>query len=368
MKAIVLTLAFAALSGAAWGTEVSAPVCRITAQKTVGSGRVLQMVVFGDSVAWGNGLKETEDQTPGHKFSALVAQWLAQTSGRRVERTVYAHSQASILPSSTDPNTGQTWPGDVDSFYPTISDQIQCVPEEQRDSVELILMTGCINDVGAFETVSPATSKRRLSKLTTKFCGIPVNAVLERTARLYPQAAIIMTGYYPIVSEQSDIDPFLDFLRQFFPNKHKHLTCKVKQQQKEAFRAKSKSAENSKLFYDLSNKLLGDAVNTVNKELGRTRLYFVKVPFSADNAFGAGRTSYLWPIPTIATPDEVYWDRWSECWSEPAFNPINLVVCDLDSAAHPNPSGAEIYADEIEKVLGSLAKQWQSEVDQAPTR
>jgi hypothetical protein len=50
------------------------PVCNVTEQKTVGSAASvpLQIVVFGDSLEWGNGLKETNDQTPGHKFSAIV--------------------------------------------------------------------------------------------------------------------------------------------------------------------------------------------------------------------------------------------------------------------------------------------------------
>ena len=192
-------------------------VCNVTEQKTVGSAASapLQMVVFGDSVEWGNGLKETNDQTPGHKFSAIVADWLSQTSGRSGKRTVYAHSAATLLAPTGIQDTGKTWPGDVDSPYPTISEQITCVPEGGRAGVQLILMNGCINDIGPFGLVSPTNSSDWVRKHTQESCGAPVEAVLRNVANLYPQATIVITGYYPIISTDSDISAFLDFLRQF---------------------------------------------------------------------------------------------------------------------------------------------------------
>jgi hypothetical protein len=77
--------------------------------------------------------------------------------------------------------------------------------------------------------------------------------------------------------------------------------------------------------------------------------------------------SYLWPIPTSFVSDEVYLDRQTRCLEALALDPIGLVVCDLDSAAHPNPAGAKVYADEIVKVLATYARQWQNELDQPPT-
>jgi lysophospholipase L1-like esterase len=368
LKCFVSMVTVAALSGVLCASDAPIHLCKVTAHKTVGSGKLFQMVVFGDSVTWGDGLRETMDQTPGHKFSALVADWLAQNSGRSVERIVYAHSQASILSSDTVSDTGARWPGDVNSFYSTISDQAECVPTETRADIELVLMNGCINDVGPFEVVSPANSTRKVAKLTRRFCGPPVESVLRKVATLYPRAVIIMVGYYPIISEQSDIDPFLDFLRLFFPEHWGHLPSKLKQpEEKDRAKEKSKSAENSTVFYDRSNELFGNAVNHVNRDLRNPRLYFVKVPFAAENAFGAHPNSYLWPIPTLLAMDEVYLDRQEQCLGPFALDPINLAVCDLDPAAHPNPAGAKVYADEIVKVLSTYVIQWKNEADQAPT-
>jgi hypothetical protein len=166
--------------------------------------------------------------------------------------------------------------------------------------------------------------------------------------------------------KQSDIDPFLDFLRLFFPEDWRHLPSKLKQSaEKDRAKQRSKSAENSTIFYDRSNQLLGDAVNHINRDLGDTRLYFVKAPFAAENAFGAHPNSYLWTIPTLFAMDEVYLDRQEQCLGAFALDPINLAVCDLDSAAHPNPAGARIYAEEIVKVLATYAKRWQNEPAQA---
>lgn len=356
MKFIISIVALIVLAGTGWA-ETSAGTCEVTALKTFGAGRLLPMVVFGDSVTWGDGLRDAPGAMPGHKFTALVADWLAQNTGREVERTVYAHSAASILPSPTVPDKGLRFPGDVNSFYSTISDQVECVAEQKRADVELILINGCINDVGAFEPVNPQNSKRQVAKLTKKFCGAPVESLLRKTATLYPHAIIIATGYYPIISEQSDIAPFLDFLHAFFPERSKQLLAK------DGGREKSKSAENSKAFYDHSNQLFTDGVDHVNHDLGETRLFFVKLPFSPENAFGAPN-SYLWPIPTIVSQDEVYLVRQAQCLDAFGIDLTGLAICDLDPTAHPNVKGSQVIAGEIEKVLTDLLPRWHSEVNQ----
>ena len=62
---------------------------------------VFNMVVIGDSIAWGNGLNKKS------KYSYLVADWLQEKLNRPVEVTVYAHSGAAIAGESgksIDPN------------------------------------------------------------------------------------------------------------------------------------------------------------------------------------------------------------------------------------------------------------------------
>jgi hypothetical protein len=92
MKYVLGTVAaIVILAGVTWATDAPLQPCRATADKTVGAGPRLETAVFGDSVAWGNGLAEDRDPTPGHKLSALVADWLARTTNHQVRRIVTAH-------------------------------------------------------------------------------------------------------------------------------------------------------------------------------------------------------------------------------------------------------------------------------------
>lgn len=106
---------------------------------------------------------------------------------------MYAHSAATLLAPTGIQDTGKTWPGDVDSPYPTISEQITCVPEGGRAGVQLILMNGCINDIGPFGLVSPTNSSDWVRKHTQESCGAPVEAVLRNVANLYPQSEEALT-------------------------------------------------------------------------------------------------------------------------------------------------------------------------------
>jgi len=368
MKRIVLILVvgmLVALPAVSWSEDTHLQACQATAEKTVGSGPLLRMAVFGDSVAWGNGLKESTDQTPGHKFSAMVADWLAQTSRHTVERTVYAHSGATVLgsaPKTGQASLGQASSGDVAGEAPTISSQLRCIPEDQRAAVRLILIDGCINDIGSLQLVSPKNSQDWVRKETETSCGAPVEEMLRNAAQMYPHATIVLTGYYPVISDLSEIGPFLDFLWQFIPGASKPSSSLLTEADLEkANQEKKIAAANSSLFYDLSNQLLGNSVDRLNRELGNKRLYFVKLPFSAENAFGAP-ASYLWPIPNMVYGfDEVYLQRQKPCLLAFAKDPFHFELCRLDSAAHPNVDGARAIANEITKTLTDFAQQLRRE-------
>src|ERR1044071_2973774 len=58
--------------------------------------RPLNMLVLGDSIMWGQGLK------PEHKSWYQVKMWLEKTTGRTVLERVEAHSGALMEPGPTD--------------------------------------------------------------------------------------------------------------------------------------------------------------------------------------------------------------------------------------------------------------------------
>src|SRR6266566_1620064 len=60
------------------------------------AGEPLEMLVLGDSIMWGQGLK------PEQKFSWRIKCWLQEKTNREVRQQVFAHSGALI---SADPAT-----------------------------------------------------------------------------------------------------------------------------------------------------------------------------------------------------------------------------------------------------------------------
>jgi hypothetical protein len=256
----------------------------------------------------------------------------------------------------------------VNSYYPLIPDQLECLSADQRQTIKVVLINGCINDVDAFGIVDPSHDVSWVIKTTTAFCGDPVRKVLYQAASLYPNAVIIVPGYYPIISTKSDIAAFLDLLRQFFPHTPALLSLHVQARRTRSFNlrqspqlmtARSASAENSTKFYESSNQLLSAAFDTVNQQVGKNRLFFVRIPFTPENAFGADR-SLLWPIPGTTFSngrlvfDEEYGDRWASCWDAYDADLSGAATCHVDATAHPNLQGAELYAGEIERVLSSI--------------
>src|SRR6266404_6423100 len=78
----------------------------------------LQMLVLGDSIMWGQGLK------PEQKFSWRVKCWLQEKTGREVKQTVFAHSGALI---SADPASAPKFKsndGEVNLPYPTVNEEV----------------------------------------------------------------------------------------------------------------------------------------------------------------------------------------------------------------------------------------------------
>src|SRR5438477_2640493 len=84
--------------------------------------RPLNLLVLGDSISWGQGLRDE------HKASFLVKSWLEQQTGREVRQTMQAHSGAVIGPSESPADTAArdaalALDGELSRAYPTINDQ-----------------------------------------------------------------------------------------------------------------------------------------------------------------------------------------------------------------------------------------------------
>src|SRR2546425_6210227 len=175
----------------------------VYAQSVPSADRPLNLLVLGDSILWGQGLKEE------HKAWRQVESWLEQTTGLEVRPKIEAHSGAVIGSGESSTDTSTVWiDGEINRAVPTVNEQINYAGRSysDRSQVDLVLVDGCINDIDARRLLNASNTPAGIRELAQAKCGTPVEALLEKIASSFPNAHVIMTGYYPIVSEKTSND------------------------------------------------------------------------------------------------------------------------------------------------------------------
>jgi|WetSurMetagenome_2_1015567.scaffolds.fasta_scaffold05323_2 WD40 repeat protein/lysophospholipase L1-like esterase len=338
----------------------------------VQNNEAFNIVVIGDSIAWGNGLNRK------NKYSFLVADWLQEKLNRPVEVTVYAHSGAAITGESgnpIDPN--------LNSKSPTLMDQAKNI--KNKDDVDLILVSGGINDVGIQNIMDANTPAETINSLSESIKDPMANLLaylLEET-----NAKIIVTGYYPIITE----DSVVEIQDRGVAGALALTSEKTISQSKSALisavadptAAKVEAAwyliegiannidnigeedanlrANSDTFYAISSDSLWKAVDAADK--GQNRIKFIDPLFERKNSYRASN-SFLWELNhDLKTNDFQYQERAELVEKTYALdlNPLNQikrVENKINPIAHPNRKGAAKYADAIKAAIGSKGLSW----------
>lgn len=341
-----------------------------------GSPRELNMLVLGDSILWGQGLKEQ------NKSWYLVKTWL-QANGHTVRERIEAHAGAVVGSAGAEVPKSLTISGEISSAWPTLHDQIDNAVRSYVDpsQVDLVLVDGCINDVNARRFLNAANTPESIKALAQEKCGAPVEELLTRIAVTFPNAHLIVTGYYPVMSDKTPRDFFMRALaKRYYAPPH---TTTEKISSKEML---ARLTLISTTWYAASNTSLAEAVARANTRLAargsRQRILFAQVPFGPDHAFAA-RESRLWGFDAsflrkllvvltfgkvdLRTNDEVRSQRASLC--RDAFRSSRgetdeqkrtrkeqLLICRLAAIAHPNRKGAILYAEAIKEQMQSLMR------------
>src|SRR5437588_4302899 len=172
--------------------------------------RPLNMLVLGDSILWGQGLKAE------HKSWYQVKLWLEQHTGRTVMEKIEAHSGAVVERSSLTDNLTARNP-EVNVGLPTVNDEIDDALRFYSDGsrVDLVLLSGCGNDVGA-QNLLNASGSEEIHRLTEAKCAAPMERLLRKVTKSFPAAEVIVTGYYPFFSEQTRNDFIMRALTRRF--------------------------------------------------------------------------------------------------------------------------------------------------------
>ena len=339
----------------------------------------LHMLVLGDSIMWGQGLK------PEQKAWWRVKCWLQDKTGREVRERIEAHSGAVIAASSRARSRFRSNDGEVNLPFPTVNEELDHALEsygENRSKVNLILVDGCINDVDVSNLLNAAATPGGLREQISDRCGTGMHDLLRRITDAFPRAYVIVTGYYRIISSSTADNAFIRLLVKKLNNERpeaRHMTDKE---------MRSRLITLSELWYRVSTASLSDAVSKVNTELGERslppRVMFVEIDFWPEHSFSAANT-LLWNFMFGSTNlsgfrqviialslgtaaykpnDDVRESRIKSCnetfkgpkegkenEAEKRFRKDSLLICKYASLGHPNKMGALIYAEAIKGRL-----------------
>jgi lysophospholipase L1-like esterase len=336
--------------------------------------RQLNLLVLGDSIMWGQGLIEQ------HKAWYLVKSWLKENTSREVRENIEAHSGAVVGVNNVPWSNDSPPDGEVSSAVPTVNHELDRALRSYANpsQVDLVLLDGCINDVDVRNLLNAANSSDDVKRMATEKCGMPMQALIRRVANSFPSAHVIVTGYFPIISEKTPDSLLMKAMaRMFYQPGPKPAKLKPRDLRENLIAV-------SRTWYQASNAALGDAVDKVAAELAAKgspqRVLFVEIPFPPEFSFNATDTR-LWSFNasflrkllavltlgrvTLQTNDEQQHQRVESCnelYKKPAIEKPNQrgereyrrLLCRYASLGHPNRKGSAIYADAIVGKLKSL--------------
>ena len=360
----------------------------------------MRMLVLGDSIMWGQGLR------PEQKFSWRVKCWLQEKTGREVQTHVEAHSGAHLDGKSTSLRFRST-DGEVNLPYPTINEQVDNAVQfygDTRSKVELILVDGCVNDVDVSNLLNAGASPEWLRERITSACGTGMHKLLQRIAENFPNAQVIVTSYYRMVSNNTGDNAFIRLLVKKLNSGRREVERMSYKEMRERLIALSE------VWYKVSTASLSEAVSKVNAEL-RTqnlaeRVNFVEIEFWPEHSFSASNT-LLWNFMFASTNlsgfrkiivaitlgtaaykpnDDVRDSRIKSCnetfkapkrgkdsdgiketEDEKRDRKNRLLICRYASLGHPNQMGALIYAEAIKGKLQWLIDKagWKRDINRS---
>jgi hypothetical protein len=250
----------------------------------------------------------------------------------------FAHSGAIIGAHHAG---GRAGGGEVPLSGPTILQQCDNFTD-RPEAVDLVLLDGGINDISDVAVLNPFDILPLLSSRTEQACYHDMLQLLKRVSAKFtkPDCKILVTGYFQIVSEQSDplgVRQLLSLHGIALPDFLSEVTIL------------DPVADRCEQFLVESDMRLRQAVG----DAGDDRVSFVPSGFGPSNAIFAPEALLFGLDEQLNPLDPVAADRRQQC--DLAFqDPHDFVareVCYRASAGHPNQAGAVKYKQQILAAL-----------------
>jgi lysophospholipase L1-like esterase len=342
----------------------------------------LRMLVMGDSILWGQGLKQER------KAWWRVKCWLEEKTGRAVTEQVLAHSGALLEAVPDARSKFSSRDHEVNLPLPTINQQLDealSLNRNELSKINLVLVDGCVNDVGVSNLLNAAVTPESLRPKINERCGAGMTALIRRITEGFPNAQVLVTGYYRSISAETDDNAFLRLLVK------KLAAGDEPGKERSYYEMRQRLITLSEEWYELSTTNLSNSVSKVNEELSARsqspRVTFVEIDFWPEHAFAAPQT-LLWNFKLGSTnlsgfrqiivalsfgtaafkPNDDTRDQRSKSCKETFKKPKGVketkpekqlredayLTCRYASLGHPNQMGALVYAEAIKGHLQSL--------------
>lgn len=299
------------------------------------------VLTLGDSVTWGQGLLDV------HKFDRIYAGELLLPR--------IAHSGA-ILGAASDTSGQREYP-EIPVPYPSVWQQMASVPD--WTDVDVVIVNGGINDVSLTRILNPWIKEDQIVDLTTQFCHTEMARLLSALAPKLgkPGARIVVLGYYPILSDQTNFEN--DNQPRLVMEMNGVTTSSVAMEKTfEVSALVPQIVANCTAFWRTSAQGLQAAVNDANTGFGRAICLFLDPGFNEANALWSP-DPLLWELsPTLDPEDEVTELRDRAC--DALYGDLahaaqwgQWYVCDRASVGHPNVKGAAKIALALATALAA---------------
>jgi hypothetical protein len=152
---------------------------------------IWSVAVLGDGVAAGQGLLSS------HKIHSLVAASLG-SADQPPGVTSVAHPGAVIGAQRI------AAVGNAAGSSPSILQQCDEFPADQAGTVDLVVLSGGLGDVGLETLLDPRMSRHELQELVSRTFGPDLLVLLRRAGARFPNARIAVLEYYRLLSTYSD--------------------------------------------------------------------------------------------------------------------------------------------------------------------
>lgn len=310
---------------------------------------VFNVLAIGDSIMWGQGLKEEQ------KFTNLVAKQILNDTGRPVRVFRYAHSGAVVqgtadgcpVEASANPRHGEISRAEGQPEF--ASSRVPCqldrfMKRTGNPDIHLVLATGCANDVDlnglASYILLPFQNRSEEQATMYNTCKTGMESLLKqlRARTELQNAPIIVTGYYSPVTEGS-------------LGKQVHLDERTGSWGELFFRDNvipQEPIDKSRDWKLRSDEGLRDAVNAVGGRSARIIFAGLQDPGSQSGIFAATPIVHDY---TQANIDDLVGFRGRIC---EAHGRKGDYFCLGAGIFHPNLRGAELYKQTIVDAMKAL--------------